>query len=701
MLIVLDNAGSAEQVRPLLPGSGGCFVVITSRDRLGGLVVTDGARSLPLDVLTETEALDLLRRSLGAPVVDAQAPAAARLTRICGCLPLALRIAAAHLTGSPRPSIQEYLRELAAAGPVEALSIAEDPDVAVRATFDTSYARLSPAQQRVFRMLSLAPGTDISVAAVAVLTGIAEATARRLLDQLTAVHLVTHPTLGRYRLHDLLREYAEQRTQTEDSPTDRTTAVERLLNWYLHRARAANQLLYSWILRLDIPPVPSSLPPVEFDDPDTAVQWLGAERANLLTVVHHTAQHGPPRMACMMLDTMRGYLWSSRQVVDWWEAVQAANTIAEQDGDPRLRAAMLISLGAVHTCLQQPQAAIEACTRAKQQAADAGWLAGEAMAANNLASIHDDIGQVDLALHQNLQALGLYVQAQFALGVFMAKSNRVFLLHLAGRLREAEDLLKHLIEEQPSMAPRTLEIHLWHYMGVVSSDLGHLAAARAHLTRALALTSQANRLSEALVRRDLAVLEFEIGQLRWARMLAHEALQLARDVGERRVESRMLNLLGSISCAEAEPQRALDLHAQALRLARTTHDRYEADASLGLAQAYSAIGDHSAAVAAATDAIRLAQDAGLRLVHDRALTALARITLRAGDPERAAQYADEALTRHRQTGHRLGEARALAVLEELADHRGDSTSAEEHAIQAKQICVECGADPETVQGPVG
>ena len=696
MLIVLDNAASAEQVRPLLPGAGGCFVVITSRDRLGGLVVTDGARSLPLDVLTEKEALDLLRRSLGEQVVDAQAQAATQLTRICGCLPLALRIAAAHLTGSPQPSIQEYLHELAAAGPVEALSIAEDPDVAVRATFDTSYARLSPAQQRVFRMLGLAPGADVSVAAVAVLTGTAEVVARRLLDQLAAVHLVTQPRVGRYGLHDLLRGYAEQRTRTEDPPAERTSAVERLLSWYLYRAWAANELLYPYMIRLDLPPSPD-LPPVGFDDSGLATQWLAAERANLLAAIHHAAQYGPPRMACMLLDTMRGYLWGSRQVVDWWEAVQAGVAVAERDGDPRLRAAMLISLGAVHSCLQQPQAAIEACARAKQLAAEAGWLLGEAVAANNLTSIYDDIGQIDLALQYNQEALELYTRAEYALGVRTVHTNRAFLLHLAGRLHEAEDQLKELTEQQPTVVAPTLEAHVWHYRGVISSDLGNLATARTYLTRALALTSQANRLAEAYVRRDLAILEFDVGHADRARLPTEEALQLARDVGDRRIESRMLSQLGSILCAEAEPQRGLDLHHQALSLARSIRNaRDEAEALLGLARAYSAVGDHPAAIATATDATRLAQDGGLRLVYHRALTTLARITLRANDPKHAAEYLEQALAGHRQTGQRLGEARALAVLAELAHHRRDSAAAEEYAVQARRICLECGADPRTL-----
>jgi Bacterial transcriptional activator domain/Transcriptional regulatory protein, C terminal len=234
VLVVLDNARSPGQVRPLLPASPGCAVVLTSRDQLRGLVARDGAVRLDLDVLAPWEARALLTRLLGAQWVDAEPQAAAELVRLCGHLPLALRIAAANLSSRPRTTVAAYAAELAAGDRLRALQAGEDADAAVRVAFDRSYAALPAAARRLLRLLGLVPGAGIGPRAAAALAGTDHAAAAVLLDRLASAHLAGEHAPNRYVLHDLLRLYAAERSGAEDSSADREAALGRLSDHNLH-----------------------------------------------------------------------------------------------------------------------------------------------------------------------------------------------------------------------------------------------------------------------------------------------------------------------------------------------------------------------------------------------------------------------------------------------------------------------------------
>jgi DNA-binding SARP family transcriptional activator len=236
MLVVLDNTRSPGQVRPLLPASPGCAVVLTSRDQLRGLIARDGAVRLDLDVLAPREARRLLTRLLGAERVDAEPEAEAELVRLCGYLPLALRIAAANLSGRPRTTVAAYAAELAGGDRLRALEAGEDTDAAVRVAFDRSYAALPAAARRLFRLLGLVPGAGIGPPAAAALAATDAAAAAALLDRLASAHLAGERAPNRYVLHGLLRRYAADRASAEDSPAEREAALGRLLDHYLHGA---------------------------------------------------------------------------------------------------------------------------------------------------------------------------------------------------------------------------------------------------------------------------------------------------------------------------------------------------------------------------------------------------------------------------------------------------------------------------------
>jgi hypothetical protein len=230
LLIVLDNAGSAGQLRPLLPGTAGCLVLITSRSRLPGLLARSGATPVTVGPLTEPEAVSLLRKLVGDHRVDAEPAAAAQIAACCGFLPLAVRVAAERAAHRPRLPLAGLAGELAAEHDrLDALTAGEDRDTTVRSVFSWSYRALPPAAARMFRLLGLHPGADISVPAAAALAQTGAAAAARLLEALADVHLLEETAPGRYRLHDLLRAYAAERATADETPEERAAALRRIL----------------------------------------------------------------------------------------------------------------------------------------------------------------------------------------------------------------------------------------------------------------------------------------------------------------------------------------------------------------------------------------------------------------------------------------------------------------------------------------
>jgi DNA-binding SARP family transcriptional activator len=302
MLVVLDNARSAEQVRPLLPGSPGSVVLITSRHRLSGLTAREGARRITLDLLEPDEAQRLLALVLGADRLRAEPSASTTLAALCGYLPLALQAAATHLKGRRYACIADLVDELQDGQRLIELPGPDDPEP-LRATLDPSYQGLSAGARRLFRLLGLLPGIDITPAGAAALGRLDPDDAETALEQLAAANLVEEHAPNRFRLHKLVRQYAIERTERSDDDTERACAVLRLLAWYLRHARAA-------IAVYDEEGDPDAL----LDGPAHAEGWLEAEWENLAAAV----RHGPVWLAWLLGDTLRDYFdatagWSGRE----------------------------------------------------------------------------------------------------------------------------------------------------------------------------------------------------------------------------------------------------------------------------------------------------------------------------------------------------------------------------------------------------
>ncbi|MEV6961601.1 BTAD domain-containing putative transcriptional regulator [Streptomyces sp. NPDC051207] len=367
MLIVLDNANSAEQVRPLLPGAPGCMVLVTSRDSLTGLVVTEAAHRLTLDVLSPAEALSLVVGIIGPVRAQAEPAAVENLVRLCARLPLALRIAAGRAAAYEQVRVTDIVAELADEDVrLDALSWGQDPYAAVRNVLEWSYEQLTAPQANLFRRLGLHPGPDISAPAAAALARLPPREARHLLNALADAHLIEPVTHDRYRFHDLLRAYADELAREHDTEDERRHALDAVLTWYSHTAHTADRRLYPTCTRLVTDPATPAHPhPIA--DRDQAWAWFTAERANLVAALHHAVDRAMDRYALHFVDAL-GFLVL---MGGWQERIDTATAglrAAQRSGRREHEANVLLARGEALAHLHHPDAEqdlVRACALAR------------------------------------------------------------------------------------------------------------------------------------------------------------------------------------------------------------------------------------------------------------------------------------------------------------------------------------------------
>jgi DNA-binding SARP family transcriptional activator/tetratricopeptide (TPR) repeat protein len=664
VLIVLDNAGGPEQVRPLLPGGPGCQTVITSRDRLAGLTVREGARSLVLGVLRADEARDLLAGLLGRARVEHEPAAVAELATLCACLPLALRIAAAHLIRHPRQPVADLAAQLRTGNRLALLSVAGDEQSAVRAAFDLSYATLEPAAQRMFQMLGLHPGADLSEPAAAALAGTSTATARRLLADLASAHLADEHLPSRFAIHDLLHVYATSLAESALSAADRRAATSRLCDFYLRTTDAAARVLYPNMQRLPLPaePPPGHEPArgnedIVFAADGPALAWLESERPNLMAAVTAAAADGPQPAAWLLADALRGYFWLRRHTGDWLTVAAAGLAAAEAGQDPRAMAAGHLSLAQAERWLARYPAAISHLTQARALARQAGSRQSEAAALGTLANVYRDQGRMAESAEHHRQARDIYRQTGGRGGEATSLGNLGNVLIESGRLDEAIDCLTQGLVIYRQIGARSAAANMLNSLGCAYLIQGRLAEAREHLEQALAMHRETgSREGEADGLNNLAELHRDLGQYEQARDIAATSRTLARESGDRRIEVDANNTLGTVSRLLANQAAALGYHQDAQRAASQAGYRQgEAAALIGLAQTQADLGRPAEARATIEHALRTTRQTGLRLLEGLALTVLAAIALESGLATEAEGAAVAALAIHRETGHQQGQ----------------------------------------------
>lgn len=405
ILIVLDNANSAEQVRALLPGTPGCMVLVTSRDSLSGLVVTEAAHRLTVDVLSNSEATSLVAGIIGPHRAAAESAAVDDLVGLCAQLPLALRIAAGRAAAYPCITVADIVAELSDEdSALDALSRNQDPRAAVRTVFAWSYDQLTPPQAHLFRHLGLHPGPDLSTAAAAALAHLPPREARTLLGALADAHLIEPVAHDRYRFHDLLRAYAAELTHHSDTEQDHQRAREAVLTWYTHTAHTADRQVYPTCTRLTTNPIAPPHPHPHADR-DRAWEWLTTERANLVAALHHAVDHRLDHHAVQLIDAF-GFLVLTGAWEDRITTATAALQAARRTGTPDHEANVLLARGEALAHLRRPEAEPD-LTRAAELAQDTGNIHLQIAARTELGQVTRRQNRLTEALRHFEDALAL------------------------------------------------------------------------------------------------------------------------------------------------------------------------------------------------------------------------------------------------------------------------------------------------------
>jgi DNA-binding SARP family transcriptional activator/tetratricopeptide (TPR) repeat protein len=413
-LILLDNACDTDQVRPLLPGSPGSLALITSRRPLTALAATQDAHLITLDVLSRAEAHEMLARRLGPQRVADEPQAAAGLVRLCAGLPLALAVTAARATAHPSFSLAALAAELRDEhGRLDALNAGEAA-ADVRAVFSWSYRQLTGPAARMFRLLGVHPGPDISACAAASLAGVRREEAGRSLWELTASGLLTERSAGRYALHDLLRAYAKQEASASDGHGECRTAIRRILDHYLHTACRAERLLNPTRDSLVLAPLQDQVAPEYPADRQEALAWFEAEHQVLLSAVALAAQTSFHSHAWQLPWAMTTFLDRRGHWHDWLATQRTALTAAQAIGDRTGQAHAHRYLGRVLRQLGSYQEARGHLRQALRICRQLGDGIGQARA-------HQDLSFLLECEHQNRAALH---HLELALDLFRAAGHR-------------------------------------------------------------------------------------------------------------------------------------------------------------------------------------------------------------------------------------------------------------------------------------
>jgi tetratricopeptide (TPR) repeat protein len=529
LLVLLDNAASAEQVRPLLPGAPDCLVVVTSRSRLSGLVARDGAYPVPVDLLGPGEAVSLLGRIVGTARVAAEPEASGTLARLCGYLPLALRVAAERVVLRESIRLADLVDELAdEAARLDILAAEEDETTTVRTVFSWSYHALPPESARVFRLLSLHMGSEISTSAAAALTGLTAARARPLLDALAGAHLVQEYAPDRYRFHDLLRLYAAERA-AEDSQAERATTVHRTLNWYLHSATAATRTFSPMGLRVPLDPSEpdAAWAPLSFADHGSALSWCEAERANLVAATRHAAEVGRHDIAWKL----PAVLWDFFSLRGHWSDWIGTHEIA------------LASARHIHE------------------------RRGEAWIDNNLGTAYRGLERFEKALHHYREALAINREIGHLHGEGWTLYNLGDTYRGLGRFQEALDHLLPALAISRAVGERWSEGYTLNVVGDAYRSLGRFDEALDHYHQALAINRQiSHRRGEGFTLYGLGDTYGALGRFDQALEQYQQALTIRREIGDRRGEARTLRSLGTALHNTGRPDLARESWRQALAI---------------------------------------------------------------------------------------------------------------------------------------
>jgi len=582
LLLILDNVGDADQVRPLIPASATCVTVITSRNRLTGLTIREAIRNLTVPPLTDDEALALLDHVV-SPLRTRTEPEAMRaLARISGGLPLALRIVGEHVAERPKARIADLLDDLSN----HLLDGAEPGDeTSLHTVFDWSLNALRPQAARLFRILGLHPGESISIPAAAAMSNVDLPLVEQLMNGLARGHLINHDTARRYRFHDLLRRYAADRAYRDEPAGTISNAMRRLLDWALLSAVNA-----AAVLAPHSPPVPD-LPDPPDVTPDAlateteAMAWAEAERDNLSALARWAADHGLHRYA--------------------WQLVGTIHEILDRYG----RQDVLLELNEL----------------ALRSARIDGHREGESGTLNNLGVTYFDIHDYDQATARFEAALALARDAGYPEAELACCHNLAALQVRAGNTDAAIELCQHVLQIARETGNAEGESAALHRLGQAYRQLGRYDDAQHNYWHALIIRERIGALRpQAATHAELAAMMLEGGEPEPAYQHCMRALDIHERTRDDAARCDALTLMADIRCALRDPVAAVRDGRQALAISRRLGDSLRQARTLTvLADALAAAGEGDAAETVCHDALELMDELSgpdVAPMRDRAVT---------------------------------------------------------------------------------
>ena len=673
VLLVLDDAIGHEQVRPLLPGTAGSLVLITSRRRLTAL---EGAAVISLDTLPPGEAAELMVRLAGRPDMRPGDGGVAEIARLCGYLPLAIGMLARQLRHHPAWTPVGLAADLAAAR--DRLELLHAEDVSVAAAIDLSYQDLTSDQERLFRRLGLHPGPDIDAYTAAALDATTLTAARRGLDGLYDQHLLTEPAPGRYRLHDLLRAHARALAATDD-PATRQAATGRLLDYYLQTALAASHQIGSpnWspaAVRLPLARPPECAPPVS--TPGQAAAWLETERANLHAAVGYAAANELPRYATLIPAAISDFLHVRGR---WHEAMtlqQTALAAARRAGDRPAQARAQNLLASKQIVTRDFAAAEATLQQTLALHPDLGDQGAQADALNGLGRVYWLTGDYPAAVTCLQQALDLFrdlghrhSQAQaidHRRGQAQALNGLGAVRRLTGDYPAAAACHQQALALFRDIGDRHGQSEALFHLGTVQRLTGDYPGATTSLRLSQALHRDlGDRYKQAWTRSELGVLHRLTGDYLAAAASTQQALEQYRDLGDRSGQAYVLNQLGLVQQLTGDYPAAAASHQQALRIYGELGQRHEqAEVLNSLGELSSQTGDSQQARDHHTHALAIARDLGSPQEEARALDGIGHSYLHDGHTREGTAHLRQALAIYQ----RIGAPAAQRVQDTLRQH---------------------------------
>lgn len=609
MLILLDNAAEADQVRPLLPGPGECAVLVTSRDRMSGLVARDGARRIVLNVLSEPDAVDLLE-SVTRAERPADAPAwIAELARLCARLPIALRVAAEHSLRRPWMSLETLTAELRGESALWRRLTVEEGGAgemsAARSVFAWSYRALPERAARLFRILSSHPGPDFAGAAAAALAGMDMSLLA--LDVLVGAHLLEQRAPDRYQFHDLVRSYAMDQARQEEEPGNLRNATRRVLTWYMRSADAAQTWINPNEAHVVIEAGDDDPAPAAFGSYDEAVRWFERERGNLVAAVRSAERQSMHEITWKLAVVLRGLYMEFNPFDDWIATSQAGLRAAEALGDRSASAELLESLGMVRTQLHQLDHGADDLRRALELRRQAADRPGAALTLNSLGLVLLRRHHLDEARMAFEECLGIYDELGDGHWPPVIRVNLAEILIALTRYQQAVELLGGSLKTFRERGDTRGEGNALRLLSMARRGLGDTDGALRAARRAVEIaTAHRNAILEGYWLLELGTAQDAAGQHDEALASFERSAFLQHGIGDKVREAQAWDGSGIVRLELGQAAEAVDLHHRAAEVFRGNGASWPlAGALRNLALARHALGDTGQAREAAAEAVRV------------------------------------------------------------------------------------------------